>query len=195
MVNKSIMAALTAATIASITKYKHVRILVVKSGPLSMKSRMKILYICTHNRCRSILSEAITNQIAGDVIDAKSAGSQPAGVVHPLSLKYLAQKEYSIEGLKSQSWDDFEDFRPDVVVTVCDSAAGETCPVYFSDSIKVHWGLSDPSKVAGNKSEIEQAFLVCIEQISERVNTLKSIAAKDLDKAQLRSALASAGAC
>jgi arsenate reductase len=159
-----------------------------------MKTRMKILYICTHNRCRSILSEAITNDIASDVIEAKSAGSQPAGQVHPLSLHYLAQDGYSIDGLQSQSWDDFVDFQPDVVVTVCDSAAGETCPLYFSNSLKVHWGLSDPSKIEGDASQIEQAFVACINQIKERVKTLKAIAAKDLDKSQLRAALASAGA-
>ena len=154
---------------------------------------MKILYICTHNRCRSILSEAITNSIAGDVIEAKSAGSQPAGVVHPLSLKYLVQTGYSIQDLQSQSWDDFEDFHPDVVVTVCDSAAGEACPLYFSNSLKVHWGLSDPSKVAGDESDIEQAFLACIDEIANRVNKLKGIAAKGLDKTALKAALTAIG--
>ncbi len=159
-----------------------------------MKSCMKILYICTHNRCRSILSEAITNSIAGDVIDAKSAGSQPVGEVHPLSLKYLTQTGHSIENLQSQSWDDFESFEPDVVVTVCDSAANETCPVYFGNSLKVHWGLSDPSKVAGDESEIEKAFLVCIDEIVKRVHKLKDIAEQDLNKTELKAALAGAGA-
>ncbi len=155
---------------------------------------MKILYICTHNRCRSILFEAITNSIAGGVILAKSAGSQPAGMVHPLSLKYLEQTGYSTEGLKSQSWDDFEDFHPDIVVTVCDSAAGEACPLYFGNSLKVHWGLSDPSKAEGDEAETEQAFLACIEQITGRVNQLISIAVKGLDKTQLKAALATIGA-
>lgn len=159
-----------------------------------MNANMKILYICTHNRCRSILSEAITNSIAGNVIDAKSAGSQPAGVVHPLSLQYLKQKGYFNDGLKSQSWNDFEDFHPDIVVTVCDSAAGEACPLYFGNSLKVHWGLIDPSKVEGDKSQIEQAFLACIDEISDRVHILKDIAAKGLDKTELKAALTAAGA-
>lgn len=159
-----------------------------------MKARMKILYICTHNRCRSILSEAITNSIAGDVIDAKSAGSQPVGEVHPLSLKYLMQTCHSIENLQSESWDDFDSFEPDLVVTVCDSAANETCPVYFGNSLKVHWGLSDPSKVAGDESEIENAFLVCIDEIVKRVHKLKDIAERDLNKTDLKAALAAAGA-
>lgn len=155
---------------------------------------MKILYICTHNRCRSILSEAITNHIAGEVMEAKSAGSQPSGVVHPLSIKYLEQLGYSTQDLHSQSWDDFAEFEPDVVVTVCDSAAGESCPVYFSNSLKVHWGLGDPSKIEGEEAEIEQAFLACINQIAERVQQLKSLAQKKLTKGELKQALATIGA-
>jgi arsenate reductase len=151
---------------------------------------MKILYICTHNRCRSILSEAITNQIAGDVIEARSAGSQPVGEVHPLSLKYLEQKRYAINGLQSQSWDDYEYFKPDVVVTVCDSAAGEACPLYFGNSLKVHWGLSDPSKIDGDEVQTEQAFIACIDKIVERVQKLKNIAAQHLDRDALKVALA-----
>ncbi|MEY3017153.1 MAG: hypothetical protein RL336_288, partial [Pseudomonadota bacterium] len=133
---------------------------------------MKILYICTHNRCRSILSEAITNAVAGDVIVAKSAGSQPAGEVHPLSLVYLAEAGISTEGLQSQSWDEFEDFAPDVVVTVCDSAAGESCPLWFGNTLKVHWGLSDPSKIEGSDEEKAQGFRDCIAAITQRVNQL-----------------------
>ena len=155
---------------------------------------MKILYICTHNRCRSILSEAITNKVAGDVIEAKSAGSQPAGAVHPLSLKYLAQSGYPVDNLQSQSWDDFEHFSPDIVVTVCDSAAGETCPIYFGNSLKVHWGLHDPSKVEGDSTQIEQAFLSCIDEITQRVQHLKAIAKQDLDQDALRAALVALGA-
>jgi arsenate reductase len=150
---------------------------------------MKILYICTHNRCRSILSEAITNDLASDSIEARSAGSQPAGIVHPLSLTYLKQAGYLTQGLQSQSWDDFEDFHPDVVVTVCDSAAGETCPVYFTNSIKVHWGLSDPSKVEGDEAAVEKAFLACIDKIAVRVKKLKSIADSRFNKAELKVAL------
>ncbi len=155
---------------------------------------MKILYICTHNRCRSILSEAITNSIAGDVINAKSAGSQPAGIVHPLSLKYLAQTRYSTDGLQSQSWDNFEDFHPDVVVTVCDSAAGESCPLYFGNSLKVHWGLTDPSKLQGSETQIADAFKATIEQIRKRVEQLSNINVDIKDKAAFKTALTNLGA-
>jgi len=155
---------------------------------------MKILYICTHNRCRSILSEAITNHFASDHIQAKSAGSQPAGEVHPLSLRYLNEAGIPTDGLQSQSWDEFEDFKPDVVITVCDSAAGEACPVWFGQSIKVHWGLADPSKLEGSEEEIAAAFRDCIEEIKHRVSQLQGIAVQSLEREQLKNALNQLGA-
>ncbi|AJQ95651.1 arsenate reductase ArsC [Gynuella sunshinyii] len=153
---------------------------------------MKILYICTHNRCRSILSEAITNHKAGGRIEARSAGSQPAGEVHPLSLKYLAEAGIPTTDLRSQSWDEFEDFAPDVVVTVCDSAAGEACPVWFGKTLKVHWGLEDPSKLSGSEEDIADAFRHTIQLISDRVDALLTVAA--MDKTQWADALAALGA-
>ncbi|NCP65943.1 MAG: arsenate reductase ArsC [Paraglaciecola sp.] len=155
---------------------------------------MKILYICTHNRCRSILSEAITNHVAGGRIVAKSAGSQPSGRVHPLSIQYLREANIPVEGLQSQSWDEFEAFKPDVVITVCDSAAAEVCPVWFGHAVKVHWGLADPSKIAGSEADIAQGFHVCIAKITERVNQLIPIAEKNLAPADLKCALAKLGA-
>ncbi len=155
---------------------------------------MKILYICTHNRCRSILSEAISNQRAKGLLDARSAGSQPAGEVHPLSLRYLAQRGYCTEGLQSQSWGVFEDFAPDLVVTVCDSAAGEACPLYFGKSVKVHWGLSDPSKIEGSEAELEQAFMACIDEIERRVDQLIELAKNRPLPESLRAALTALGA-
>lgn len=140
---------------------------------------MKILYICTHNRCRSILSEAISNHFAGDAITARSAGSQPAGEVHPLTLKHLAAAGINTRGLVSQSWDELEDFAPDVVITVCDAAAGESCPIWFGNSLKVHWGLADPSKAVGTEAQISAAFHAAISEIKQRVFALKSIANTD----------------
>lgn len=140
---------------------------------------MKVLYICTHNRCRSILSEAITRHRAGDRITARSAGSQPAGEVHPLSLKYLAEAGIPTAGLQSRSWDEFEAFEPDVVITLCDSAAAEACPVWFGKAIKVHWGLADPSKVQGDQELIAKAFRDTIRRIGKRVDDLAAIAGRD----------------
>ncbi|MFT5840216.1 MAG: arsenate reductase [Flavobacteriales bacterium] len=155
---------------------------------------MKILYICTHNRCRSILSEAITNQFSAGKIIAKSAGSQPAGEVHPLSIKYLQQAGISTAGLCSQSWDEFEEFAPDLVITVCDSAAGETCPVWFGKSLKVHWGLADPSKLQGSETQLAEAFKTTIEQIKRRVEQLANIDVDLKNKGAFKAALAHLGA-
>ncbi|MCA0894750.1 arsenate reductase ArsC [Microbulbifer agarilyticus] len=133
---------------------------------------MKVLYICTHNRCRSILSEAVTNSLGQEHIEARSAGSQPSGVVHPLSIKYLKERGIETDTLRSQSWDDFEEWAPNLVVTVCDSAAGESCPVWFGNSAKVHWGLEDPSKLEGSEEEIERAFNRTIDIIQQRVEQM-----------------------
>lgn len=155
---------------------------------------MKILFICTHNRCRSILSEAITNHHNDPRLVAASAGSQPVGEVHPLSLKYLAQAGISTDGLHSQSWDELESFEADVVVTVCDSAAGETCPVWFGKSIKLHWGLEDPSKVQGSEAEIKQAFVTCMDEIERRVKAMLALDLENLKGEALRTALVQLGA-
>ncbi len=150
---------------------------------------MKILYICTHNRCRSILSEAITNHMSNGGLQAYSAGSQPVGQVHPLSLKYLEEKGISTAGLTSQSWDDFEAEQPDIVVTVCDSAAAEVCPVWFGDTIKVHWGLPDPSKLQGSEAEIRNAFYAVMDTIEQRVDKLLRLDLESLSKTERQSAL------
>ncbi len=155
---------------------------------------MKILYICTHNRCRSILSEAITNHLAGGKIVAKSAGSQPVGEVHPLSIKYLEQNGIATSDLVSQSWNEFEAFAPDLVITVCDSAAGESCPVWFGKSLKMHWGLEDPSKIEGDEEIQAKAFEHTIELIKKRVNDLLSISFETGDKLGLKSELQRLGA-
>jgi arsenate reductase len=155
---------------------------------------MKILYICTHNRCRSILSEAVTNQFGQGRLVAKSAGSQPAGEVHPLSLKYLAESGINTDGLQSQSWNEFEDFSPDIVITVCDSAAGESCPIWFGASVKVHWGLSDPSKLTGSEAELAAAFNQTILSIRQRVEQLLTIDIDVNDKVALTAALEKLGA-
>lgn len=153
---------------------------------------MKILYICTHNRCRSILSEAITNAKSNGLIQARSAGSQPSGEVHPLSVKYLGEADIPTAGLKSQSWDEFEDFEPDLVVTVCDSAAGESCPVWFGKTLKVHWGLEDPSKLNGSDEELAIAFRKTIAVIGDRVDALLRVSA--LEKTHWANALSTLGA-
>ena len=130
---------------------------------------MKLLFICTHNRCRSILSEAITNQRARGILTAASAGSAPADTVHPLTLRFLQERGYDIAGLASQSWVDLEAFEPDRVITVCDTAAGEACPLWMSNVEKMHWGLPDPSRVDGDDETVRAAFMAVIDRIERKV--------------------------
>lgn len=155
---------------------------------------MKLLFICTHNRCRSILAEAI----ARDVIrqqssdwQVRSAGSQPAGMVYPGTLDFLQRQGIETEGLQSQSWDEFEDYFSGsdtvVAITVCDSAAGEACPVWFGKGIKAHWGLPDPSKLE-NPTEQAELFEAVASTLKKRIRAL--LATNINDNEQLRQLLA-----
>jgi len=155
---------------------------------------MKILFICTHNRCRSILSEAMVNHLSNGRITAASAGSQPVGEVHPLSIKYLSEAGISTQGLISQSWDELESFNADVVVTVCDSAAQEACPVWFGKAIKLHWGLKDPSKVQGSEQEVKAEFLTCMGEIEQRVQAMLNLDLENLTGDALKAELVKLGA-
>jgi len=118
----------------------------------------KVLYICTHNRCRSQLYQAVTNELGKGVVIAESAGSSPEDQVNADAIKLLQRNNINTSTLTSKSWNDVADFAPDLIITVCDSAAGEVCPVWFGDTPKLHWPTPDPSKLEGSEQEIEQAF-------------------------------------
>jgi len=135
---------------------------------------MKILFICTHNRCRSILAEAITNHYGGDVLEAVSAGSSPADHVHPLTFSALRAKDIQTHNLRSKSWDEFEDDDIDYVITVCDKAANEPCPVWFGKARQVRWGLADPSAISGEPEVISVAFSATIKLLKRRIKQIKS---------------------
>ncbi len=135
-----------------------------------------MLFLCTHNRCRSILCEAVANSAPGDGLRASSAGSQPAGEVHPMTLRYLHDRGYSTAGLESKSWDRFSGDLPDLVVTVCDSAASESCPVWLGPVKKIHWSLRDPSKLADPREQ-ERAFHQTIDLIEKQLVQWRTLAA------------------
>lgn len=118
---------------------------------------MNILFLCTGNSCRSILAEATFNHLEPTGWKAMSAGSQPTGKIHPRSLALLRQEGIATDGLHSKSWDDLP-LVPDVVITVCSNAAGETCPAYLGRVVGAHWGVDDPAHAAGTEEEIEAAF-------------------------------------
>lgn len=120
------------------------------------------------------MSEAITNQLGEGKIIAESAGSQPADQVHPETINALTRMKVPTERLSSKSWDSLESFAPDIVVTVCDSAANESCPLWMSGKnghapTIIHWPLRDPSKSKGSQQQIEDEFATCIAEIKQRV--------------------------
>lgn len=118
---------------------------------------MKILFLCTGNSCRSVLAEATFNAMAGHEWRAMSAGSHPTGTVHPRSLALLRREGISTEGLHSKSWTGLPAI-PDIVITVCGNAAGETCPAYLGPVLRAHWGVEDPATATGSDADIDAKF-------------------------------------
>ena len=133
---------------------------------------LKILFICTHNRCRSILAEAIFQHNGNALITTASAGSAPVEQVHPLSVKYLQQRGIQTDNLQSQSMQDVKAFEPDIVITVCDNAAGEACPLWLGNAIRVHWPLPDPSRLESSDDIIYQGFQQVMDALEQRARLL-----------------------
>lgn len=142
---------------------------------------MNILILCTGNSCRSILAEATFNALAPQGIRAISAGSQPAGYVHPRSLALLAREGINTEGLVSKSWDNLP-FTPDIVITVCASAAGETCPAYLGPVLRSHWGVDDPAKATGSDAEIDAAFASAYHILRARIEAFLALPLAELQQ-------------
>ncbi|MBA1202564.1 arsenate reductase ArsC [Pseudomonas capeferrum] len=155
---------------------------------------MKVLFMCTANSCRSILSEALFNHLAPEGFEAVSSGSFPKGQVLPRSLITLRQAGISIEGLSSKGNDAFEDSPPDIVITVCDKAAGETCPVYFGPALKAHWSLEDPSDAVGDEASIDAAFRATLMHIEKRCKAFFALPIDTLDRERLKQELDRIGA-
>lgn len=154
---------------------------------------MKVLFMCTHNSCRSILSEALFNHLAPAGFEAVSSGSFPSGRVNPRALQTLEAAGIDTDGLGSKASDAFADSAPDVVITVCDRAAGEACPIFFGPSLKAHWGLADPSEVSGSEAEIEAAFQITLGKIRKRANAFLVLPFSRLSREQLQAELARIG--
>jgi arsenate reductase len=155
---------------------------------------MRVLFMCTANSCRSILSEAMFNHLAPPGFEAVSSGSFPKGQVLPRSLVTLEQAGISIKGLSSKGNDAFKDNLPDIVITVCDKAAGESCPVYFGPALKAHWGLEDPSEVAGDEAAVDAAFRATLALIELRCQALLGLPLEQLSRDELKRELDGIGA-
>lgn len=151
---------------------------------------MNILFLCTGNSCRSILAEATYNALAPKGMRAMSAGSKPTGEVHPRSIVLLKSKGISTKGYFSKSWDDLPTV-PDVVITVCGNAAGETCPAYLGNVIRAHWGVEDPAKVTGSDAEINASFEHAYQVLRKRIEAFLALPISILqaDKTVFQSAL------
>lgn len=151
---------------------------------------MNVLFLCTGNSCRSILAEATFNHLAPSGWRAISAGSQPAGQVNPRSLALLAREGIATEGLRSKSWDNLL-VTPDVVITLCASAAGETCPAYLGPVLRAHWGVEDPAQATGTDGEIDAAYEKAYRILRARIEALLALPLKSLedDKAALKAEL------
>jgi len=148
---------------------------------------MNVLFLCTGNSCRSILGEAIFNHLAPAGWHAMSAGSQPTGQVHPRSLALLAREGIAAEGFSSKSWDKLP-ATPDIVITVCASAAGETCPAYLGPVLRSHWGVDDPAHVVGLDEEVDAAFMAAYRILRTRIEAFLALPLGELaqDRARLK---------
>ena len=153
---------------------------------------MNVLFLCTGNSARSILAEAYLNSAGKGRFTAHSAGSHPAGKVNPFALELLQKNRLPTAGLRSKSWDEFARSgapKLDFVFTVCDNAAGETCPVWPGQPITAHWGVADPAAVQGTDAERRKAFLRAFTELSVRINLLLALPIDKLDRLVLQKKL------
>lgn len=135
---------------------------------------LNVLFLCTHNSCRSVMVEGLLQHYGKGRFNAYSAGSFPSGKINPKAIETLKRQgiKADYENFKSQSWDDFENIKMDIVITVCDSAAGETCPLFLGNAIKAHWGVEDPSAFQGSYEETRNEFDRVFRILEKRVKAL-----------------------
>jgi arsenate reductase (thioredoxin) len=151
-----------------------------------------VLILCTGNSARSILGEALINHWGRGKFVGFSAGSSPKGQVHPIALELLQQLKLPTEGLRSKSWDEFA--RPgapplDFVFTVCDNAAGESCPYWPGQPMTAHWGVEDPAAVEGTDTEKWLAFRTAFRELENRIKVFTALPIRTLDRAKLQAHL------
>ena len=162
-----------------------------------MAERMfNVLFLCTGNSGRSILAESILRKIGSDRFAAFSAGSHPKGAVNPFAIKVLERLEYSTDGLRSKSWDEFA--APgaptmDFVFTLCDDAASEACPVWPGQPMTAHWGIEDPAAVRGTDIEKEAAFNTAARYVRNRIAAFAALPIRNLDTLSLNKKLREIG--
>jgi arsenate reductase len=155
-----------------------------------------VLFLCTGNSARSIMAEAILNKLGAGKFRACSAGSQPRGQVHPETLRLLKDLGYDISGLRSKSWNEFA--KPgapplDFAFTVCDAAAGETCPVWPGQPMTAHWGVPDPAEARGTPAQVALAYKDAYRMLYQRIGVFTALPIGSLDQLSLQSKLKEIG--
>ena len=160
------------------------------------KNPINVLFLCTGNSCRSIMAECILNREGQGRFRAFSAGSHPKGEIDSQTLAFLREHDYPTEGLRSKSWDEFA--RPgaaevDVVITVCDDAAGEVCPVWPGRPLSAHWAMPDPAKVTGSEAERYQVIADLHRMLRDRIRAFVSLPVERLDRLALQAELDAIG--
>jgi protein-tyrosine-phosphatase len=151
-----------------------------------------VLFLCTGNSARSIMAESILKSVGAGRFNAYSAGSQPAGKVNPLALDLLRASRMPVDGLASKSWERFaepEAPQLDFVITVCDNAAGEVCPVWPGQPMTAHWGVPDPAAVHGSPDEMRRAFSDACRLLLNRIRIFTSLPLAKLDRLSLQNRL------
>ena len=155
-----------------------------------------VLFLCTANSARSIIAEAILNKVGAGNLRAFSAGSHPKGEINPHALQLLRSLGYDISGFRSKSWSEFADPGApllDFVFTVCDNAAGETCPVWPGQPITAHWGVPDPALATGSPAEIALAFKDAYRMLDQRIGVFAALPLRSLDRLSLQKKLRDIG--
>lgn len=155
-----------------------------------------VLFLCTGNSARSILAESLLNEIGRGRFRAYSAGSHPAGQVNPFALELLEKNNFPAHDLRSKSWDEFalpEAPHFDFVITVCDNAAGEVCPVWPGQPMTAHWGIPDPAAVDGSDETKRRAFVQAMEQLQRRISMFVNLPFSTLEGMKLEQAVREIG--
>lgn len=153
---------------------------------------LNILVLCTGNSCRSVMAEGLLNHYGKGRFKAFSAGSHPSGFVHPMSLATLKANGISAAGFRSKSWDEFTGQPLDIVITVCDNAAGEVCPLFMGAPVKAHWGVPDPAHFKGTEAETSAEFQRIFAMLAVRVKAFAALP-DNLDKQALAAKLKEIG--
>ncbi|MBD8652975.1 arsenate reductase ArsC [Rhizobium sp. CFBP 13726] len=155
-----------------------------------------VLFLCTGNSARSILAESVLRKIGAGKFNAYSAGSQPKGNVNPMALDVLVGQKFPTEGLRSKSWDEFagaEAPQFDFIFTVCDNAAGESCPVWPGKPMTAHWGIEDPAAVEGTEAEKRIAFTRALRYMKLRIAAFAALPLESLERISLTAKLQEIG--